>query len=63
MENKRFLQWDFQSIVLIFLLVISGISMASYLEKGNTALLLTFIGTSLIAYSVAHDLYRKRKKG
>lgn len=60
--EKSFLRLDTQSIILITCLLISGLSIALYFVNGETSMLLTFIGTTLVGYSLAYDLYRKRKK-
>lgn len=62
MKEERFLKWDFQSIILILSLLISGISIALYFKQGGSSFLLTFIGVTMVAYALAYDLYRKRKK-
>lgn len=59
--TNSFLKFDLQSITLVILLLVSGYSLAEYIMNENLGLLFTFIGTSLIGYALAADIYRKRK--
>lgn len=60
MYNK-ILKFDFQSVLLVVCIFISGAGLSRYIQFGKISMLLLFIGLGLISLAITADIYRKRK--